>query len=171
MQTSPMTKLTFRADGDLVERLEALDASKSEVMRDALRSYLDDRPTDPSDTIDEMIAERVDELVADRGRAGGRDVNLTITVEPPAVGRVTEDGRSATASEESYHDDASRLPADRTCNQCGDHVEPEHVHCPNCGEKQARRAFCHCGGELRSDWSFCPECGGKTPAADVLDRS
>ncbi|TKX76890.1 ribbon-helix-helix protein, CopG family, partial [Halorubrum sp. SD626R] len=32
-----MSKITFRADDDLVERLEACDASKSEVMREALR--------------------------------------------------------------------------------------------------------------------------------------
>lgn len=37
-----MSKITFRADEDLIERVERLDASKSEVMRDALRTYLVD---------------------------------------------------------------------------------------------------------------------------------
>ncbi|UPV98885.1 ribbon-helix-helix protein, CopG family [Halorussus gelatinilyticus] len=36
-----MSKITFRADEELVERIEARDASKSEIMREALREYLD----------------------------------------------------------------------------------------------------------------------------------
>jgi len=36
-----MSKITFRADDELVDRLEACDASKSEVMREALRAHLD----------------------------------------------------------------------------------------------------------------------------------
>lgn len=36
-----MSKVTFRADEELVERIEARDASKSEIMREALRAYLD----------------------------------------------------------------------------------------------------------------------------------
>ncbi|ELY96909.1 CopG family transcriptional regulator [Natrialba chahannaoensis JCM 10990] len=35
-----MSKITFRADDDLVEELESLELSKSEAMRQALRSYL-----------------------------------------------------------------------------------------------------------------------------------
>ncbi|MFC6726662.1 ribbon-helix-helix protein, CopG family, partial [Halobium palmae] len=73
-----MSKITFRADDDLVARIEALDASKSEVMRDALRTYLDsearertlagDEPAEsPSNegptTLDDALLERVDELV------------------------------------------------------------------------------------------------------------
>ncbi|MFU8869920.1 double zinc ribbon domain-containing protein, partial [Natronococcus sp.] len=57
------------------------------------------------------------------------------------------------------------------CAQCGETVDPDHVYCPNCGEKTARRLFCDCGDELRSDWSFCPGCGRRTPAADVLDST
>lgn len=36
-----MSKITFRADEELVERIESRDASKSEIMREALREYLD----------------------------------------------------------------------------------------------------------------------------------
>ena len=66
-----MSKITFRADDDLVERLEACDASKSEVMRDALRAYLDATDDEPAsdvsdDGIDAAIAERIDELIQDR---------------------------------------------------------------------------------------------------------
>ncbi|MDB2269388.1 CopG family transcriptional regulator, partial [Halorubrum ezzemoulense] len=34
-----MSKITFLADDDLVDRLEACDASTSEVMREALRTH------------------------------------------------------------------------------------------------------------------------------------
>ncbi|EMA70228.1 hypothetical protein C461_01277 [Halorubrum aidingense JCM 13560] len=84
-----MSKITFRADDDLVERLEACDASKSEVMREALRRHLDEvvdagpsHPSNASDasgtsdrsdasqrsdaTIDAAVTERVDDLIADR---------------------------------------------------------------------------------------------------------
>jgi len=38
--TSAASKITFRADDDLVEQLEELDASRA-AMREALRSYLE----------------------------------------------------------------------------------------------------------------------------------
>ncbi|WP_132057105.1 double zinc ribbon domain-containing protein [Halorussus amylolyticus] len=193
-----MSKITFRADDDLIERIEALDDSKSEVMREALRAYLDGE-TDPSsdrdegptgassatdDSLDAILAERVDELVSDRlaereaarpaARAGGaQDVNVNVTLETDAPVRahdaeadsrgVSDAGRSAGRSRpaESSHD----------CGQCGESLSDDHVYCPNCGEKAARRVFCECGDEVRSDWSFCPGCGRRTPAADVLDRS
>lgn len=37
-----MPKLTFRADGDLVRKLEEFDESKSEVIREALESFLEE---------------------------------------------------------------------------------------------------------------------------------
>ncbi|ELY95549.1 double zinc ribbon domain-containing protein [Natrialba taiwanensis] len=78
-----MSKITFRADDALVDELEALDLSKSEAMRQALRSYLghegpvsdtraernattDAEPASSAldQTLDELVRERVDELVA-----------------------------------------------------------------------------------------------------------
>lgn len=80
-----MSKITFRADADLVDRLEGLEGSKSEVMREALREYLDAAEersdADPVDietresvgggagtdgSLDDALAARVDELVAAR---------------------------------------------------------------------------------------------------------
>jgi len=82
-----MSKITFRADADLVDRLEALEGSKSEVMREALREYLDDTEersggadaadtpnagtpspsgTDTVGSLDDALAARVDELVTAR---------------------------------------------------------------------------------------------------------
>jgi len=83
-----MSKITFRADADLVDRLEELEGSKSEVMREALREYLDaaeersdadaadtsDADTrspsgtdaDTAGSLDDALAARVDELVTAR---------------------------------------------------------------------------------------------------------
>ena len=196
-----MSKITFRADDDLVERLEGLDTSKSEAMREALRAYLDgtdrdgghaapDHDTgDATDSVDAVIRQRVEELVADRldaclaervvavGRS--RDLNVNVTLDgvnaPKAADSAasheqttgTDDRKTAAGPAES---DAGADPVANTCDKCGDAVDGEHVYCPNCGEKATRRLFCECGDEIRSDWSFCPGCGRRTPAADVLDQ-
>ncbi len=197
-----MSKITFRADDDLVERLEGLDTSKSEAMREALRTYLDgaDRDggdaatdhgtSDAADSVDAVIRQRVDELVADRldarlvervapvGRS--RDLNVNVTLDgvnaPKAADSAasheyttgTDDRKTAAGSAES---DTGADPVANTCDKCGDAVDDEHVYCPNCGEKASHRVFCECGDEIRSDWSFCPGCGRRTSAADVLDRA
>ncbi|WP_101295538.1 double zinc ribbon domain-containing protein [Halegenticoccus soli] len=186
-----MSKITFRADDDLVERLEAFDASKSEVMREALRSYLDsadgggaERESRGSEgTLEDVLVERVDALIAerldDRLRAAGagadsrppQDVNINVTVEGAAARTAAEDESTRVDARKTSADRASG--ADRgakTCGQCGEEMAGEHVYCPNCGEKASHRVFCECGDEVRSDWAFCPSCGRRTPAADVLDR-
>ena len=159
-----MSKITFRADDDLVRRLEEFDASKSEVMREALRAYLDD-------------ADGVGR------RADPQDVNVNISLgadaTEPDVNAVSDgvnvdSGRESPSSEaRKTPDGSSDEPAqtdERACAQCGENVDDSHVYCPNCGEKATRRVFCDCGDELRTDWAFCPGCGRRTPAADVLDR-
>jgi len=180
-----MGKLTFRADDDLVARLEEFDASKSEVMRDALRAYLGERAPQPGreDTIDDLLSRRVDELIEDRlrSRSTDRDVNIDISFEGlPGTADVSDAGSTAVSDPSPAAGDPSDEPAERPsersdaatqCGQCGEPVEPDHVYCPNCGEKRSRRVFCDCGDELRTDWSFCPGCGRRTPAADVLDGS
>jgi ribosomal protein L32/Arc/MetJ-type ribon-helix-helix transcriptional regulator len=197
--TTAMSKITFRADDELIRRLEEFDASKSEVMREALRQYLDGTGEAASDarpgagsepeTLDEAVADRVDALIADRLESAftprqPQDVNVNIALDGDSA--AVSDERTAGAS--VSHDpsaDASHTPEGRktgaggdentaatgrkTCSQCGETVSPSHVYCPNCGEKMARRVFCDCGDELRSDWGFCPGCGRRTPAADVLD--
>lgn len=258
-----MGKITFRADDELVDELEAFDASKSEVMRAALRTYLDretasgaaavDDVSDASaEEVDDVVRDRVDALVRERvdallpsppsesdrdghagtsagghdprteragphenrtgpsdatGPGGGspraspasarpaddrppRDVHVSISVEGAADASADseadedERSRSVNASDGAAtpERDRSRPDADeatsagasegddgRPCGQCGTNVDADHVYCPNCGEKTARRVFCECGDEVRSDWAFCPSCGRRTPAADVLD--
>jgi len=197
-----MSKITFRADDDLIRRLEEFDASKSEVMREALREYLDgsgtasSEPTPGSgDALDDIVAERVDTLIADRlGRAftqpQPQDVNVNISLDGDSAavtggsdGIANADGDpSHTSSNDSSHTREERMTEEggdenaganerSTCSQCGETLSPSHVYCPNCGEKSAHRVFCECGDELRSDWAFCPGCGRRTPAADVLDQS
>ncbi|APW97976.1 CopG family transcriptional regulator [Halobiforma lacisalsi AJ5] len=74
-----MSKITFRAEDELVDELEDLELSKSEAMREALRSYLDSSDSAASDTpdssenaerdgaaIDDLVRERVDEVLAER---------------------------------------------------------------------------------------------------------
>ena len=183
-----MSKITFRADDDLVRQLEAFDASKSEVMREALREYLGEHEdssvnaaktgvNDKSGTsvaeesLDELIVERVDDIIADRldrayTPAEPQDVNVNITLDGDS-GDVSHgdapDRKTQATERENTSDDE-----EHTCKQCGDILSPSDVYCPNCGEKSSHRVFCECGDELRSDWGFCPSCGRRTPAADVL---
>ncbi|RQH01449.1 double zinc ribbon domain-containing protein [Natrarchaeobius oligotrophus] len=187
-----MSKITFRADDELIDELESLEVSKSEALREALRSYLDE-PTggtgserDASETaIDDVVRERVDELLTDRlaSREFGRrasppatepqDVNVTISLEGIEGEPVDRSDASSRAREtgSSPVESRDRGRSQTTCGQCGERVDDDHVYCPNCGEKASHRLFCECGDELRSDWSFCPSCGRRTPAADVLESS
>lgn len=160
-----MSKITFRADDDLVRRIEALDESKSEVMREALRAYLEDASTDAEadGSLDALITERIDRRIDERLAASASDVNVNVTIEDDRASYE----RRPTSDREPEPSDAPT--DDRHCRQCGETVDEGHVYCPNCGEKAVNRAFCDCGDEIRSDWAFCPGCGRRTPAADVLE--
>jgi len=187
IQVADMSKITFRADDDLVERIEALDTSKSEVMREALRQYLDasDAADEDEGSIDAVVAERVDALVEERlgrrpPRESAQDINVNVTVEGPSEASVREasaersgarEDRSAESQGADRQTSADTSAVSDTCAQCGESIAEGHVYCPNCGEKATRRVFCDCGDELRSDWAFCPGCGRRTPSADVLDPS
>ena len=176
-----MSKITFRADDELIDELETLDASKSEAMREALRAYLGDaRDVDTAETtsdtggsLDDFVVERVDTIIDERlagafTPAQPQDVNVNITLDGDSIETSDETSRTRKTNPEEVH---TASDARKTCAQCGEELGGEHVYCPNCGEKAARRVFCDCGDELRSDWAFCPSCGRRTPAADVLDSS
>lgn len=206
-----MSKITFRADDELITQLEEFDDSKSEIMRRALREYLDshtdemgetgtgtttanpDTGTD-SETLDDLVTERVDALIADRLNGAftpsqPQDINVNITLDGQKTASVQEESERVYTEPETSHERGSdvshtaepsktveedsentRVQQGSTCSQCGENVDPSHVHCPNCGEKTSHRVFCDCGDEIRSDWGFCPSCGRRTPAADVLDQ-
>ena len=118
VSNSDMSKITFRADDDLVEELEALEISKSEAMREALRSYLGEdasaerEPAAATDlgAIDEVIRRRVDELVAERLRELERDREGTRTrdARERGPGEVT-----VTVSLEDEARDSDRRPRRR----------------------------------------------------------
>lgn len=153
-----MSKLTFRADDELVERLEAIGSSKSRIMREALREYLDSLD---SPGVDPDLEGDVAELVAEHLEGNQPSIDLTIHLDAPLESVDVSSSDVVTVEAEEH----SATP----CPQCGEPLSPSHVFCPNCGEKGSRRAYCDCGTELRSDWSYCPGCGRRTPAADVLD--
>lgn len=168
-----MSKITFRADDELIDELEALDASKSEAMREALRAYLGGARDVAEDSLDDVIRERVDAIIEERATQAftpqrPQDVNVNITLDGDSVESSDADAPTRKTEPETSH---TASDARKTCAQCGEELGQEHVYCPNCGEKAARRVFCDCGDELRSDWAFCPSCGRRTPAADVLDSS
>lgn len=203
-----MSKITFRADDELITQLEEFDASKSEVMRQALREYLDthgddvvvtEEPDDAApdadaDSLDQLVTERVDAIIADRldgafTPAQPQDVNVNISLDGQSGATAAESDTHAHAESDSSHtasndvshestesktgagdDENARVQQSTACTKCGENVEPSHVYCPNCGEKTSHRVFCDCGDEIRSDWSHCPSCGRRTPAADVLDQ-
>jgi Arc/MetJ-type ribon-helix-helix transcriptional regulator len=166
-----MSRITFRADDDLVRRLEEFDASKSEVMRDALRAYLDgaDRERSSSDR-------NVETLLAKHAFAQREppeiNVNVTLDGHNPDRSDVSVEGDAESAAHKTRSNNAGEDvdTREQTCSQCGEKTPEEYVHCPNCGEKSSHRVFCDCGDEIRSDWAFCPGCGRRTPAADVLDQ-
>ncbi|SDR18849.1 double zinc ribbon domain-containing protein [Natronobacterium texcoconense] len=197
-----MSKITFRADDELVDALESLELSKSEAMRQALRAYIDEGPDRERETggsstsVDDVVRERVDELLEERLREERRrghapayddhprsrahtraqqpqDVNVSISLEGGQLQADEQDSeperaRDTTQTERPDVTHRSQ-PEPNACGQCGEHVADDHVYCPNCGEKASRRLFCDCGDELRSDWAFCPSCGRRTPSADVLE--
>jgi RNA polymerase subunit RPABC4/transcription elongation factor Spt4/predicted transcriptional regulator len=159
-----VSKITFRADDALVEQLDALDASKSEVMREALREFLDRHPDVGGER--EVTADATDsDQTADDGRAATAP-ELTVNIN--LDGEATVDG----AGERSVDVSTETVEADEeeACKQCGATVSADHSFCPNCGEEH-RRQDCECGEEIRSDWTFCPGCGRRSPTSELFDRA
>jgi len=174
-----MSKITFRADADLVDRLEECEASKSEVMREALRGYLDDAErsadaggTDPSggDTdaegggsaLDDALAARVDELVTARldeapdprrGRGAGRPFGAPAAA-PEVSLTVNVDGRDVDVGGEEPSDTAS------TVEPSSDATAPDASTRDAASETDAT-ACAQCGEGVSADHVYCPNCGEK----------
>ena len=183
-----MSKITFRADDALIDRLEARDASKSEVMRAALRAHLDlvEEGANPStestldDSLETLIADRIDaQLERTPGlSAGNHDVTISIQLADEREHEVSmTDGahqlpaQALDAGSVSTRRGRSRpaAPAD-ACVQCGSIVEPDHRHCTNCGSERSNEQLCECGVALRQEWQFCPGCGRRGRSIGVFDR-
>lgn len=174
-----MSKITFRADDDLVDELEALEISKSEAMREALRSYLGaeertEREGAVSEAgtgaIDDLIRQRVDERlderlreldqgVRTRDRRGPNEVSVTVSLADVRDGRTDRTEYDLARDVDRPSDDpATDTSRDRTDEQpSADDDEP--VQCGQCGEAVADdHVFCPNCGEKASRRLFC-ECG------------
>ena len=173
-----MSKITFRADDDLIRRLEEFDASKSEVMRDALREYLDGasesdgsptREAADADTLDDMIAERVDALIADRLERTftprqPQDINVNIALDGDSAAMANtesdavnvESDASDTSSNDASHATDARMTDDGPDENAGAN---DSKTCAQCGENIASgHVYCPNCGEKSSRRVFC-DCG------------
>jgi len=155
-----VSKITFRADDALVEQLDALDASKSEVMREALREFLDRHPSVGHDREVTATPDRATVSVDEQVKARTPELNVNISLD--GAGEATVDDSSTTRATDDTR---------KACKQCGEAMSVEHSFCPNCGEEHRRQPRCECGEDIRSNWAFCPGCGRRSPASDVFDRA
>ena len=161
-----MSKITFRADEHLIEQLDEFDASKSEVMREALREFLGEADEEPvvsrseqtgeaEDSIDEMLVDRVDAIIEQRldqhrSAQSPQDVNVNITL----------DGENA-VSEASSDEGTGASHEPRTS---ASHAQQERKTDAALNENAAtgaRKTCGQCGENLTSDHVYCPNCGEK----------
>ncbi|MBV0903581.1 CopG family transcriptional regulator [Haloarcula salina] len=170
-----MSKITFRADDDLIEQLEAFDASKSEVMREALREYLGESETQSSDaasvadpeTIDELITERVDSIISERleERVPTRprqpqDVNVNISLDGTTRDGLSDETARQHVSDTDADGDDERSYADgQTAGATGRKTEGDRR--AGTGE-EPRKTCAQCGGNVGTDHVYCPNCGEKS---------
>ncbi|MFC7027422.1 zinc ribbon domain-containing protein [Halomicroarcula sp. GCM10025324] len=163
-----MSKITFRADDALISQLEEYDASKSEVMREALRAYLGEREdsraerdepvasvTD-TESIDDLIADRVDRIIADRlddavPRREAQDVNVNITIDGDST------AETANASDEEV--EVSNGPEASVSHE--NEVRKTDPAARDRAEPTERKTCAQCGEEVASSHVYCPNCGEK----------
>ena len=176
-----MSKVTFRADDDLVARLDALEVSKSEAMRQALRSYLDDAERDTShrqsddppsnvndrpfgsfdamltDRIDERIDHRLSALLSDhRNRKPAEATPVTVNVTLDGAGVQTD--RSTEPTSETNTANTTAGTDEPKTNSANSAAEPRKTpparsdESTECGQ---------CGETVASEHVFCPNCGQK----------
>jgi len=173
-----MSKITFRADDDLVEQLEELDASKSEAMREALRSYLEgsdeaaggeDRSESDrvrTDVIDELIRTRVDDRLRELGidRADSRARDPTPSPDPQDVNvSISLEGAAVQASERNSQSSGQRQTGarDPTPNDGEAARARERAETQSPDGRDSGRQCNQCGDRLDGDHMYCPNCGEK----------
>ncbi|NGM67869.1 CopG family transcriptional regulator [Natronolimnobius sp. AArcel1] len=212
-----MSKITFRADDALVEDLEALELSKSEAMREALRAYLDgprgthsgeasrssaaqsdvngaegeharnrDHGAVTEDTaIDDIVRERVDELVSERLTALGldptdpmnmgsrahphanesQDINVTISLADRELDTHQQhDSHAQTRGHVSDTRHASDAHPAVGHDVAGRHhdgpSDTDHTHDQTAGPAHST-SCAQCGESVDEDHVYCPNCGEK----------
>lgn len=171
------SKITFRVSDDLLERVDSIDESRSEIMREALRSYLEsrktisetdrgDRRTTDDVSIDEVISKMIDEAV--EARLEEKELNVNINLPESYQGERPSVTRSQPREAKPVEAPDQDAETAKKCAECGEELDDSHVYCPNCGTKVSHRLFCECGDEIRSDWRFCPSCGRRTSTGHAL---
>lgn len=178
-----MSKITFRADDDLVERLEELDASKSEAMRAALRSFLegneaasgeDHSASDRvrTDVIDELVRNSVDDRLRELGidRTGSRARAPTPSPEPRDVNvSISLEGATIQSDEHGSQSDNRRQTRTRDPTP-NDGESPDGREQPGARDRAGAQSpngrgggqQCNqCGDRLDGDHMYCPNCGEK----------
>ncbi|REA05820.1 CopG family transcriptional regulator [Haloferax sp. Atlit-6N] len=163
-----MSKITFRADDALVERLDRLDTSKSEVMREALRRYLDDlerddaADDDASDTdgLDGALSARVEELVDER-----LDERLPTLVEEAAAARESERPTPSDLNVNINVDGSngeSRVNAGVAREENPNTVRKTRDELQSSKADDREMSCGQCGEPVGKDHVYCPNCGEKT---------
>jgi predicted transcriptional regulator len=176
-----MSKITVRADDDLVAELEAMDASKSQVVREALRAYLDGGggegaltdgegiqdadggtvDTAAEDTLDALVRERVDDVVRERVDAvlSERGVGVRPSPQDVNVTVAVEGAASDATASSSEAVGQSDGEADANADAAASSDCQTESSCAQCGESLAgEHVYCPNCGEKASRRAFC-ECG------------
>jgi len=179
-----MSKLTFRADDELVSRLEAFDTSKSEVLREALREYIE-RHADTTagrsanadvggriddvltERIDDVLTERIDDILTERTHTPSsrherahrpQDINVNVTIDrqnPAAVSGTATDGVTDVNTTGDVSRTASSEPS---YSATGGKTEPDNSENTGGGEQST---CTQCGETLSPSHVHCPNCGEK----------
>lgn len=174
-----MSKITFRADDDLVARLEEFDASKSEVMRQALRAYLDgvepsaNASAEASAGVDGAITERVDRLVAERLDAHlddvsrpspERDVNVNITLDGVNAPNSGERAAGAVSDVTPAEAETTERSPEASVDDRKTDSEPDGSTSDDGmpGSQTTRKPCGQCGENVAAEHVYCPNCGEKT---------
>ena len=178
-----MSKITFRADDELITRLEEFDASKSEVMREALREYLDTHGSDTNavgtdatvkearaneDSIDELIAGRVETMVTDRIDAlvserlkqsftprQPQDVNVNVTLDSGLSDLSDRELTNVNAESDESHT-VSDMSSHTSGESKTDVDDSENI------DSHERSTCTQCGDNLSPSHVYCPNCGEKS---------
>ena len=165
-----MSKITFRADDDLVAQLEALEGSKSEAMREALRAYLDDEGTGNdgrpgserthAGAIDDLVCDRVDDRLETRLRELGLEHASAQAGKSPSPQEVTISISLDGPTNEG--DEPGAVDIDREVETADDDQRPAQSDAPTASQPREEGMQCNqCGDALESDHVYCPNCGEK----------
>ncbi|SEW11981.1 double zinc ribbon domain-containing protein [Natrinema salifodinae] len=172
-----MSKITFRADDDLVERLEALDASKSEVMREALRSYLEGAAPRNDDSqpqtaqnldgqgqgaIDDLVRKRVDERLEQRLRELGLGPHFdqagAHTSHAPTLSDATGDITVSVSLDGTNSPSDNRARVDQAHPRKTTDAAADRAPTPN-GTKERPESEADAGSDTDEANRQCTQCG------------